>query len=469
MDKQYFVEFGHGPYANLLVDPTFKKAFDPTHTESRTNLINFLNDILGPQLRSPIENLYVARESLNRSGSKESRSSILDLHCTDMENRHFEVEVQKHSLKNFVKRIGYYASQLIVEQGEPGKDWNYKVNPVYILSILNFELFHDRRAIRRATTLDIETHEQILDSYNYTFIELPKISSEISENSDEVQKWLFVLSNLGKLQKLPPAVSTHKFGRLLIPAKIANFNREELKQYEDAMRLEWDEYAIKQQKLEDQAKYEAEQAQRKEVLAKMDAEQAQRKEVLAKMDAEQAQRKTELAKMDAEQAQRKTELAKMDAEQAQRKTELAKMDAEQAQRKTELAKMDAEQAQRKTELAKMDAEQAQRKTELAKMDAEQAQRKTELAKMDAEQAQRKTELAKMDVEQKRIKEEIVKMKADYERIKTDQAKIDVEQTQMNAEKVKLAKEKAQLQKEKEELLSLKAELERNLKENKRSK
>ncbi len=258
MDSQYFVEFGHGPYASLLVDPTFKKAFDPTHAESRTNLINFLNDILGPQLRSPIENLYVARESLNRSGSSESRSSILDLHCTDMENRHFEVEVQKHRLKNFVKRIGYYASQLIEEQGEPGKNWNYKVNPVYILSILNFELFHDKRAIRRATTLDIETHEQILDSYNYTFIELPKISPEISENSDDVQKWLFLLGNLGNLQKLPPAVSTHKFGRLLLPAKIANFNREELKQYEDAMRLEWDESAIREQRLEDQAQAEAE-------------------------------------------------------------------------------------------------------------------------------------------------------------------------------------------------------------------
>ena len=420
MDSQYFVKFGHGPYANLLVDPTFKKAFDPTHTESRTNLINFLNDILGPQLRSPIENLHVARESLNRSGSSESRSSILDLHCTDMENRHFEVEVQKHSLKNFVKRIGYYASQLVAEQGEPGKDWNYRVNPVYILSILNFELFHDKRAIRRATTLDIETHEQILDSYNYTFIELPKISSEISENSDEVQKWLFVLSNLGKLQKLPPAVSTHKFGRLLLPAKIANFNREELKQYEDAMRLEWDEYAIKQQKLEDQAKYEAEQAQRKAVLAKMDAEQARRK------------------------------------------TELAKIDAEQARRKTELAKIDAEQARRKTELAKMDAEQARRKTELAKIDAEQARRKTELAKMDAEQARIKEERTKMETELTRMKEERTKFEAEQARIKEERGKLDKENQ-------KLAKEKTQLQEEKEKLLSLKEELEQNLKGSKRNK
>ena len=405
MDSQYFVEFGHGPYANLLMDPTFKKAFDPTHAESRTNLINLLNDILGPQLRSPIENLYVARESLNRSGSKESRSAILDLHCTDMENRHFEVEVQKYGMKNFLKRIGYYASQLVVEQGEPGKDWNYKVNPVYILSILNFELFHDRRAIRRATTLDTETHEQILDSYNYTFIELPKISPEISENSDEVQKWLFVLGNLGKLQKLPPAVSTHKFDRLLLPAKIANFNREELKQYEDAMRLEWDECAIREQKLEDQAKYEAEQARRETVLAKMDEEQAQRKAALAKMDAEQAQRKAELEKMDTEQAQRKAELEKMDTEQARRKAELEKMEAEYKRIKTERAKMEVEQTRMKEEQAEMESQQTQ---------------------------------------------------------------INAEKEKLDEENKTLAKEKAQLQKEKEKLLSLKAELEQNLKENKRS-
>ena len=405
MDSQYFVKHGHGPYANLLMDPTFKKAFDPTHAESRTNLINLLNDILGPQLRSPIENLYVARESLNRSGSKESRSAILDLHCTDMENRHFEVEVQKYGMKNFLKRIGYYASQLVVEQGEPGKDWNYKVNPVYILSILNFELFHDRRAIRRATTLDTETHEQILDSYNYTFIELPKISPEISENSDEVQKWLFVLGNLGKLQKLPPAVSTHKFDRLLLPAKIANFNREELKQYEDAMRLEWDECAIREQKLEDQAKYEAEQARRETVLAKMDEEQAQRKAALAKMDAEQAQRKAELEKMDTEQARRKAELEKMDTEQARRKAELEKMEAEYKRIKTERAKMEVEQTRMKEEQAEMESQQTQ---------------------------------------------------------------INAEKEKLDEENKTLAKEKAQLQKEKEKLLSLKAELEQNLKENKRS-
>ena len=392
MDKQYFVEFGHGPYANLLVDPTFKKAFDPTHTESRTNLINFLNDILGPQLQSPIENLYVAKESLNHSGSKESRASILDLHCTDMENRHFEVEVQKYSMKNFIKRIGYYASQLIIEQGEPGKDWNYKVNPVYILSILNFELFHDRRAIRRATTLDIETHEQILDSYNYTFIELPKISPEISEKSDEVQKWLFVLNNLDKLQKLPPAVSTHKFDRLLLPAKIANFNREELKQYEDAMRLEWDEYAIKQQKIEDQAKFEAKQAWIKEEQEKMEVKQAQIKEKQALIKEEQAQIKEE-------QAQIKEERAKIDIDRAKVKEEQVKIDVDRTKVKEELAKIEAERE-------KIDVEQTQinaKKEKLTEESKKLAKEKAQLQKEKGEILSLRAELERNLKENKRNK------------------------------------------------------------------
>ena len=316
-----------------------------------------------------------------------------------MENRHFEVEVQKYSMKNFIKRIGYYASQLIIEQGEPGKDWNYKVNPVYILSILNFELFHDRRAIRRATTLDIETHEQILDSYNYTFIELPKISPEISEKSDEVQKWLFVLNNLDKLQKLPPAVSTHKFDRLLLPAKIANFNREELKQYEDAMRLEWDEYAIKQQKIEDQAKFEAKQAWIKEEQEKMEVKQAQIKEKQALIKEEQALIKEEQAQIKEEQAQIKEERAKIDIDRAKVKEEQVKIDVDRTKVKEELAKIEAERE-------KIDVEQTQinaKKEKLTEESKKLAKEKAQLQKEKGEILSLRAELERNLKENKRNK------------------------------------------------------------------
>ena len=46
------------PYANLLVDLAFKKAFDPDKPTSRSNLINLLNDLLEPQLKRPIKNVW---------------------------------------------------------------------------------------------------------------------------------------------------------------------------------------------------------------------------------------------------------------------------------------------------------------------------------------------------------------------------------------------------------------------------
>ena len=71
------------PYANLLVDLAFKKAFDPDKPTSRNNLINLLNDLLEPQLKRPIKNVWTRSVAKNLSGSKASRTAIFDLHCKD--------------------------------------------------------------------------------------------------------------------------------------------------------------------------------------------------------------------------------------------------------------------------------------------------------------------------------------------------------------------------------------------------
>ena len=50
--EDYLVKPGEeSPFANLLIDLAFKKAFDPDKPVSRENLINLLNDLLAPQLK----------------------------------------------------------------------------------------------------------------------------------------------------------------------------------------------------------------------------------------------------------------------------------------------------------------------------------------------------------------------------------------------------------------------------------
>ncbi len=53
------------PYANLLVDLAFKKAFDPDKPASRQNLINLLNDLLEPQLKLPITSVWTRNVAKN--------------------------------------------------------------------------------------------------------------------------------------------------------------------------------------------------------------------------------------------------------------------------------------------------------------------------------------------------------------------------------------------------------------------
>ena len=66
------------PYANLLVDLAFKKAFDPDKPASRKKLINLLNDLLEPQLKSS-RSYFVNPDARSFNGSKPNFSRMLGM------------------------------------------------------------------------------------------------------------------------------------------------------------------------------------------------------------------------------------------------------------------------------------------------------------------------------------------------------------------------------------------------------
>ena len=242
--SQYFVKEGEfGPYASLLYDKTFKKTFSPDTRRGKRNLLNLLNDMLEGQIPQKIMDVASQQPELNDSGSKVSKSSILDLHCRDERDNLIEIEVQIQRETNFLKRLVFYSSQMIVQQGEPGPDWDYDVKPVYVISFARFRVFDDDRSLHRAGILDYETAEQLVDCANFTIVELPKVARMIRKSDSEVAKWMFIFRYLHRLKELPPALKTEKFEGLLPYAKLARFNKKELKRYRYIMHLKWDRYA----------------------------------------------------------------------------------------------------------------------------------------------------------------------------------------------------------------------------------
>ena len=242
--EDYLVKPGEqSPYANLLIDLAFKKAFDPDKPASRENLVNLLNDLLAPQLKRPIKNVWTRNVAKNLSGSKVSRTAIFDLHCVDDADELIEIEVQIRELDNFLKRLAFYASELVANQAEPG-DWDYNVKPTYVIALTQYRIFeNDNRIVHRATTLDLETGVQIVDSYNYTIVELAKVPFLIGK--DSLSKWLFFFRYLSRLRELPPELSDKKFKQLTESSKVSKFSKEEFEAYQKMYHERWDHNVLR--------------------------------------------------------------------------------------------------------------------------------------------------------------------------------------------------------------------------------
>ena len=254
--SEYFVKTKtDGPYASLLSDVTFKKAFSPDTETGKDNLINLLNDMLKGQILCKIKDVSSQQPELNDSGSKVSRTSIFDLHCIDENGRLIEIEVQLRRRTNFLKRLTFYSSQMIVKQGAPGRKWNHDIKPTYVIAITRHSIFNDRDAIHRAGILDYKTHKLWVDCANFTVVELSKIKRIVCKKDDDAIKWMFVFRYLNRLERLPPALNAGKFKGLLEPAKIARFNKKELERYRRSMYTEWDRYGEEEAFAEDHPEY----------------------------------------------------------------------------------------------------------------------------------------------------------------------------------------------------------------------
>ncbi len=228
------------PFANLLIDLAFKKAFDPDKPTSRNNLINLLNDLLEPQLKRPIKNVWTRNVAKNLSGSKESRTAIFDLHCKDDMGNLIEIEVQIREMDNFMKRLAFYASELVANQAEPGEEWNYDVQPTYVIALTRFHVFDDENAVHRAAVTDLETGKQVMDTYNYAVIELSKVPFFIEKTSSDLSKWLFFFRYLNRLKELPEELNESKFQQLTESSKVSNFSKKEFEAYQRMHHEKWD-------------------------------------------------------------------------------------------------------------------------------------------------------------------------------------------------------------------------------------
>lgn len=219
-------------YINPLTDFGFKKLFG---TEpNKILLIDFLNQILPKRHR--IKDLSYSRNE--QMGLNElDRKAVFDLYCTGESGERFIVEIQKAKQNYFKDRSVYYSSFPIQEQAKKG-EWNYRLEPVYTVGILDF-IFDDHRSeeeLLHLVELKNQNCDVFYDKLKFIYIELPKFRKKEDELETQFDKWLFVFKHLSDLQDRPKRLQDKIFKRLFEAAEIAKFTPEERDAYEESLK-----------------------------------------------------------------------------------------------------------------------------------------------------------------------------------------------------------------------------------------
>jgi predicted transposase/invertase (TIGR01784 family) len=218
-------------YINPYTDFGFKKLFG--EEASKNLLVDFLNQLL-PSKHKIVTLTF--KNSDQYASTKDEKKAIFDIHCENEKGDRFIVEMQKAKLKFFKDRAVFYTTFPIKEQAEKG-DWDFKLTPVYCVAILDF-IFDDEREQKNYIS-----HVQLKDQYcqvfydklTYIFIEMPMFNKNEHELETHFDKWLYFLKNLENFENIPEILEEDVFRQGFKTAEIANFDSNQIAEYEASL------------------------------------------------------------------------------------------------------------------------------------------------------------------------------------------------------------------------------------------
>lgn len=245
----------HERYVNPFTDFGFKKLFGKEpNKELLVSLLNAMFDHTAQQdPREPklvIKDLtYLPTEKLEQYGE---RRAVFDVYCEGENGERIIVEMQKASQDFFKDRSVFYSAFPIIEQGKVGNDWDFHLNHVYTIGILNFvfpggeydkDCFHHEVKLMDTKdkhgdppTMLSTSQAPFYDKLTYVYLEMPKFSKREDELETMYDKWLFVLKNLSRLLERPVALQERVFQRVFEQAEIARFTPDESRIYEESLK-----------------------------------------------------------------------------------------------------------------------------------------------------------------------------------------------------------------------------------------
>ncbi len=219
-------------FINPFTDIGFKRIFG--QEVSKPLIIDFLNLLLEGQ--EHIENItFLDKEQ--PALFDDDRSLIYDIFCQTDSGKNIVVEMQNKAQPFFKNRSIYYVSEAIARQGERGSSWHYNITAVYLVAFLNFCPVDFEKKFRTDVILaDIETKTVFSDKIRMTYLQLPLFTKDMEECDNDFERWIYLLTNMETLTRLPWAAQSAVFKKLEEIADVATLSREERLKYDEGLR-----------------------------------------------------------------------------------------------------------------------------------------------------------------------------------------------------------------------------------------
>ena len=223
-------------YINPFTDYGFKRLFG--EEPNKDLLLDFLNELLKEEQGKITELKYLKNENL---GSTElNRKAIFDLYCTNEKGEKFIVELQKTKQKFFKDRTVYYSTFPIQEQAKKGSEWDFELEKVYTIAILDFVFDEDKGEPDKfrydVKLTELATKEVFYDKLMFIYLQMPKFNKKVEELETRFEKWLYVIKNLHKLDRVPERLKEKIFLQLFETAEISKFSQQEYQDYENSLK-----------------------------------------------------------------------------------------------------------------------------------------------------------------------------------------------------------------------------------------
>ncbi len=216
-------------YINPYTDFGFKKLFG--EEANKDLLIDFLNQLLPPHHQ--IAKLQF-KNNEKLSDLPDQRKAYFDIHCKSKTGEQFIVEMQKAKMNFFKDRSLFYSTFPIRDQAKRAKHWDFKLNDVYFIAILDFEYDEneERRKFLRHVQLKDQDGDLFYNKLHFKFLQMPLFKKKEHELESHFDKWVYFLKNLSKFERIPAILKEPIFEKAFHTAEMSNMTQAQYEAYE---------------------------------------------------------------------------------------------------------------------------------------------------------------------------------------------------------------------------------------------